>query len=258
LIDEHFVLRRECPRGWRLASYAFCATAALALSLVTIAAEPVNDTRPTSADEVKSADGSSENKSEQKVLVSTDASKPQADPNPQKALFELYRKHFKLPEPNVVGGFVVDEKLQPIAQAKVSVFRTNWRDYTRKLIAEKSTDADGKVRFDQVFDIAKEFPGGKIPPDYGIGEELLQVVVRAPGRVTDSRFQARQLVAKRGEPLMIIMPPATTLRGRVTGPDGKPVAGFACHGEAVIQSSKLRDFYAARARSRNNDRRGKS
>lgn len=152
-------------------------------------------------------------------------SPPATEPQSQKALFDLYRKHFKLPEPNVVGGFVVDEKLQPIAQAKVSLYRTNWRDITQELIAEKSTDANGKVRFDEVFNLAKEFPGGKIPPDNGVGPELLQVIVRAPGRVTYSRLDTRQLVARRGEPLMIVMLPAATLHGRVTGPDGKPVAG---------------------------------
>jgi len=37
-------------------------------------------------------------------------------------LFELYRKNFKQPEPNVIAGMVVDEKFQPLAQAQVSVY----------------------------------------------------------------------------------------------------------------------------------------
>jgi beta-lactamase regulating signal transducer with metallopeptidase domain/tetratricopeptide (TPR) repeat protein/protocatechuate 3,4-dioxygenase beta subunit len=200
LLDEKLTILRSCSRRWQVAAATLAAAAAVFLSMVTL--------QPASlAEEEKPA------------------AKSTPDPLSQESLFKLYRKHFKLPEPNVVGGFVVDEKLQPIAQAKVSVYRTNWRDMTQKLIAEKSTDATGKVRFDQVLDLAKEFPGGKIPPDNSVGEELLQVIVRAPGRVTNSHLQPLHLFARRGEPLLIIMPPAATLRGRVTGPNDKPVAG---------------------------------
>ncbi len=47
----------------------------------------------------------------------------------------------------------------------------------------------------------------------------------APGRATESQMQMRQQVARAGEFAEIKLSPAATLTGRVTGPDGKPVAG---------------------------------
>jgi beta-lactamase regulating signal transducer with metallopeptidase domain/protocatechuate 3,4-dioxygenase beta subunit/5-hydroxyisourate hydrolase-like protein (transthyretin family) len=175
------------------------------------------------------------NSSEPQHTTSTTVTQPQekkpaaksvVDPLRPESLVNVYRKHFKeQPEPNVMGGIVVDEMFQPVAQAQVSLYRFNLRDNTQKLIAEKSTDANGTVRFDHVIDVAKEFSGGKIPPDNGTAEELLQVIVRAPGRATQSQMQTQPRVAKFGSPIIVIMPPAAALSGRVTGSDGKPVAG---------------------------------
>ncbi len=46
LLNEQFTVLRNCSLGWRLASYGFCVLAALALSLVTIAASPGDTDRP--------------------------------------------------------------------------------------------------------------------------------------------------------------------------------------------------------------------
>ena len=69
------------------------------------------------------------------------------------------------------------------AGAEVFLFRVNRQDSSRKLVAEKTSDASGNIRFEDVVDVAKEFPGGKFPPTIVVGDEFFQLIVRAPQRV---------------------------------------------------------------------------
>jgi protocatechuate 3,4-dioxygenase beta subunit/beta-lactamase regulating signal transducer with metallopeptidase domain len=134
-----------------------------------------------------------------------------------------------MPTPNTVGGQAVDEKGQPVAGAGVFLFRINQRfnqrDAARKQVGQTKTDAEGRFRFDNVIDIEKEFPNKKFPPSFISGDELLQVFVRAPGKATASWLATPAVVAQRGDWQRMTMAAAATLSGRVTGPDGKPVAG---------------------------------
>ena len=105
------------------------------------------------------------------------------------------------------------------------MFRINRVTSERKQIGQKSTDASGEFQFENVVDIAKEYPGGKIPPSSPLETEFIQIYVRAPGHATEMRFELRQRVAKWGGLFDIKLPPAATLTGRVTGPDGKSILG---------------------------------
>ncbi len=122
-------------------------------------------------------------------------------------------------------GRAVDEKGQPIAGAKAILFRVNRIDSSRKLQAKTLTDGEGKYRFENVIDIPKEFPDGKLSPLNPLDEEFVQVYVRAPGRVAGMGMEMRQQIARAGHVFVMTLKPAATLSGRVTGPDGKPVGG---------------------------------
>jgi protocatechuate 3,4-dioxygenase beta subunit len=129
------------------------------------------------------------------------------------------------PEPNTITGRAVDEKGQPIAGAEAFLFRINRIDASRKLSAKKLTDAEGSYRFENVIDIPKEFPDGKLFPVNPLEEEFVQVYVRAPGRVAAMQMDMRQRIASTGGRFDMKLLPAATLSGRVTGPDDKPVGG---------------------------------
>jgi beta-lactamase regulating signal transducer with metallopeptidase domain/protocatechuate 3,4-dioxygenase beta subunit len=127
--------------------------------------------------------------------------------------------------PNVVIGRAVDEKGQSIAGAHVFLFRINQKDGARKLLGQKTTDADGRFRFDNVLDIDKEFPGRRFPQSYLADDEMLEGFVRTPSRITYSWLLSRAVVAQMGHYELVKMLPAATLSGRVTDTNGKPIAG---------------------------------
>ena len=117
----------------------------------------------------------------------------------------------------------MDEKGQPIAGAEALLFRINRIDSSRKLQAKTSTNAEGKYRFENVIDIPKEFPDGKLSPINPLDEEFVQFFVRAPGRVAGMGMEMRQQIALAGDIYDLTLTPAYKLSGQVTGSDGKPV-----------------------------------
>jgi beta-lactamase regulating signal transducer with metallopeptidase domain len=149
---------------------------------------------------------------------------PPAETSPDAAGTNSYYR-FQRSEPNSVIGRAFDEHDQPVVGAEVLLFRFNHEDGTRKLLAQKMTDADGWFRFENVFDIAKEFPDGKFPPSYEPDDDMPEAVVRAAGRITSTWLMSRTVIAQAGYQAQVQMLPATTLRGRVTDTSGKPVAG---------------------------------
>jgi protocatechuate 3,4-dioxygenase beta subunit/tetratricopeptide (TPR) repeat protein len=129
------------------------------------------------------------------------------------------------PVPNSMSGQAVDERQQPIAGAKASLFRVNRHDGSHKLLAEQVTDPDGRFQFHDVIDIDKEFVDDRIPSLDDVGDDFLQVAIRDQGRVSESWLELPQRVAKDGTFNQVHLAPAAALAGRVTGPDGKPVEG---------------------------------
>lgn len=200
LVDERFTVLGCCSRRYGASAAIIATVAAIVLSMVSI--------EPRSRAEA------------QKTTPAADEIKESAAP-PAIATNAGERSR---PEPNIIAGSAVDEGGQPLAGAEVFLFRVNRYDSTRKLIAQKKTDFDGRFRFDDVIDIAKEFPNGKFPPLDEVGGEFLQVGLRAPARVSESWLELPQRVAQWGHFRALKLLSAATLRGRVTAPDGKPVA----------------------------------
>lgn len=209
LLNEHLKVIRDCSRRWRLASLVTCVLLASALSLLTL--QPGEGAPPGKSDAQTTAE-----LNPSKDTQNGGRPQPNVDPVRQS---DLRR------EPNTATGRAVDENDHPVSRAEVFLFRVNQNDGTRKLLGQKSTDAEGRFRFDYVIDIDKEFPGRKFPASYESVDELLEGFVRAPGRITNSWLLMPQHVAKAGEYHEAKMLPAATFRGRVTDSGGKPVAG---------------------------------
>jgi beta-lactamase regulating signal transducer with metallopeptidase domain/tetratricopeptide (TPR) repeat protein/protocatechuate 3,4-dioxygenase beta subunit len=203
LIDEKFTVLRKCSRGWHLGALVAAIAAALALSTVT--------TQPSDRGAAQPAAPAPAQR-EPVSTASNDVSRSLAPEIPHAA-------------PNTILGRTIDENDRPLADAEALLFRINRNDNTRKLLAQTESDAAGNFRFDNVIDIAKEFPDSKFPPQTIVGDEFIQTVVRAPGRVSSFRTQLPQQIAHRGDVQAFKLSPAATLRGRITGPDGQPVRG---------------------------------
>jgi RNA polymerase sigma-70 factor (ECF subfamily) len=134
-------------------------------------------------------------------------------------------KLFRPMKPNSVRGIVADEKHAPIVGAKISLFRINTSSRDRALIKSTTAGDNGFFSIENVMDLNKEFPGGKLPPQGDFGGDFLQVFIQSPGRATYSWLQARQHVARWGDVQVVTLIPAAPLRGRILGADDKPVAG---------------------------------
>ena len=128
-------------------------------------------------------------------------------------------------DPNTILGRVVDEHDLAIADAEIQLVRIDPLVSTRQLIAQKKSDADGRFRFDNVIATAKESPDGRIPPSDLPDNEFIQCLVRTPDRVAVIRTQLPQYIAQHGDAYWLRLLPAAKLEGRVTDPDGNPVAG---------------------------------
>ncbi len=199
LLNDRITILRNCSRRWRLAAALTSVAAAITLSMVTL--QP----------QTRAEDRAQKEKSDS-VTKPSNSSAAIVDPS-------IWRW-----ESNTAVGRAVDENIQPIVGAEVYLFRVNQHDGTRKLLGKKSTDANGRFRFDNVIDIDKEFPGRKFPGSYEVGNEMLEGAIRVPGRVTTTWLIMLQEVAKHGDCHESKMLPAATLHGRVTDTHGKPIA----------------------------------
>jgi RNA polymerase sigma-70 factor (ECF subfamily) len=205
LLNDQLQIFRTTSRRLRLSATTLALIAAAVLSLVTL--------QPASRADEKNTNAALKTTTEK--LLNEPSAAPQ---RPAADRIERLK-------PNTITGRAVDENKQPVAGAEVFLFRLNRIDASRKLVAQKTTGADGRFEFDNVIDITREFPGGKLTPFNPQEEEFIQLVVRSPKRATGSQMDIRQRIARDGEFLEISLPPAARLTGRVTGPDGKPVAG---------------------------------
>ena len=127
--------------------------------------------------------------------------------------------------PNTISGQCVDEKGNPLAGVEVLLARVWWRDGRREPFSTQVTGADGRFRFADVVDIESTFPDGKFPVLPNPSTPSFQVARRAPGRVSVTEGAMLSQVAQRGSEFKVNLPPAATLRGRVTNLKGEPVAG---------------------------------
>ena len=197
LLDDKLTILRTYSRRWRVGSAIGLLTIAAGLSLVTLTPpEPLQAEDPPQTAEkpadiktnfrpaVPVADSDEENSSFNATLVlasppsdtdSSDAGVVKADaPSTTVAALsdkekqEILRPHYKrlrdARQPNIIFGLCIDEMGKPLEGVLVEVFtsRNRSREQNGKPILSTRSDAKGEYRFDDFFDIKKEFPNG--PP----------------------------------------------------------------------------------------------
>ncbi|MEX2171013.1 MAG: M56 family metallopeptidase [Pirellulales bacterium] len=129
------------------------------------------------------------------------------------------------PQPNTITGRCVDEQGQPLGGVKLALFSMTPNLKETNLVSEVTTGADGTFRFEHVVDIAKEYPDG-LPERFPFVPRLIYTALaRSEGRATAHVSESLERVARSGHSATLRMPPAATLRGKVTDADGQPVAG---------------------------------
>ena len=131
------------------------------------------------------------------------------------------------PKPNTLSGRITDENGQPLTGIQVKLYRFNLIDRDPHEVDTRQTDQDGRYQFDLSDRIKELFPDGKLPElgDMSSYQPFVRIVAHAPGRVTAQQPEFAARVARIGAHFEHQMPPASALRGRVTDPDGKPIAG---------------------------------
>jgi beta-lactamase regulating signal transducer with metallopeptidase domain/protocatechuate 3,4-dioxygenase beta subunit len=216
LLDEKFALMRSCSRRWRGACFAAMTLAAVGLSLVTLQPESV-----LARDEGGSRDAQVERKAEN--ATETPAAPPrQVDPM---ALAHGFRRRDDA-EPNTFKGRTVDESNKPLAGVEVTLLRGS-QDFVkpRTIVGRTTTDANGDYRFSNVVDEKKEYPNGILTAANASDDPLYWIVVRKPGCISRESGRGQVELLQQGQANDFVMPPGSSLRGRVTDQDGKPVAG---------------------------------
>ena len=123
-----------------------------------------------------------------------------------------------------------------------------WDGTWRQDVAKQTTGADGRFHFDNVVDIKREYPDGKIPRFPKPNIATFQIVARKPGRESYSELLDQSQIAGYGAKMHSVMGPAATLRGRITNPDGKPVVG-ALVSVGFSQFDRWEGFQTARTKA---------
>ncbi|QDV74307.1 M56 family metallopeptidase [Botrimarina mediterranea] len=124
--------------------------------------------------------------------------------------------------PNTVRGECLDESGKPLAGVKVQLHAATFDLQSNELRDEATTDARGQFRFDKVVanaaDLIEQGPEEA-------GEDLIVLSVTKAGRVSKTYAERDYGAAAVGLHVRFVLPPAATVKGRVTDADGQPVAG---------------------------------
>lgn len=143
-------------------------------------------------------------------------------PQPARAAAAARRR-----QANFIVGHCLDENGQHLAQVDVSLYVVDELGSTGDLLARTTGDGNGNFAFPAAAVREKLFPGGATPKPgakNADGRMLIAVAQRA-GHASAREFMAVPSNLDTEIVLPFEMKPAATLRGRVTGPDDKPVAG---------------------------------
>jgi protocatechuate 3,4-dioxygenase beta subunit len=119
------------------------------------------------------------------------------------------------PALRTVLGKVVDPNGKPVAGAHVMLYLVNYKAIPRsqERLQSIETDQEGRFRFMPVVSIRSSQEWREY-----------NVIVTALGKATASVFEISR-PGHRPDNLEISMPEAGSLRGKITGPDGRPIAG---------------------------------
>lgn len=217
LLNERFAVMRSCSRRWRGACFAAASLAALALSLVTL--QPAN-LAAEDQQGAKAEDAGSKN-SDKVQHASLDFgvfSAVQIDLRSQPV---QYKK-------NGLKLNVVDAESQPLADVEVLIYRISHRKRTHELAHTARTDEQGVATFDDLLtpDVIAEYEKFAAASEYPFAmDHSFLIALKKPGLSTVLTAQDGYQLAMRGSERTLMMRPAATLSGRVTDPEGRPVAG---------------------------------
>ena len=231
LLDERLTVLRSCSRRWRIGSITCLLLSSICLSLVTLV--PGQTTQAENA--VVNSGGESSPARGSEIPPVDDDKPPPGSPSNAKAQEEaqarqmtLIRKLHNNRQPNAIIGICLDERGTPLKGVSVEVYshRLNEPVDAGDLVLSTESAANGEFRFADVVDIEKEFPEG-IPKtgSYPADVKMLSVVGRLDNREVKLHRNVSPEIAKQGWVIAWTMPPAETLRGRVTDQHGRPVAG---------------------------------
>jgi beta-lactamase regulating signal transducer with metallopeptidase domain/protocatechuate 3,4-dioxygenase beta subunit len=237
LLDEQLQLIAQCSRRWRWTAGAALAAAAVGLSCFTFEPRGLAAAADDGPAELSTADESTDVSAEQVPQPEQDddllviGEIADATVTVRSVPIDALERS----EPNVIAGQFVDQDDRPLAGVDVSLEVRVLFDAPPKRIAAAQTDRDGRFRFDVSDTIKELYPDGRVPTlDAFLPEPLvLRIAARSPGRVSMEHSMIASRVGRTGIAFRHQMLPAATLRGRVTGPDGKPVEG------AVVSVSHL-------------------
>jgi len=245
LLDEKLTVLRACSRRWRVASRFTMLLLAIALSVFTLQPAPQStDASELSASEKteQATEGNTFNSIDliqiatpptelgaAQPVKQTDGDQSASPRNIAAVQSPLYRKFEAERKPNQINGVCVDPDGQPLAGVSVTLYSRRSRNFTmgaNKKRIEITSDAQGKFRFEQVVDVAVEFPEG-IPEQENGADEMLHysLIARAKGRASDVHSALASDVVQRGETVVWVLRPASLLRGRIIDDAGQPVAG---------------------------------
>jgi beta-lactamase regulating signal transducer with metallopeptidase domain len=130
-------------------------------------------------------------------------------------------------KPNTVVGFCFDENYRPLAGVGVQAFVGRSHRNERPSSAHRTTtNADGMFQFDDLVDIAKQFPN-EIPEEFMVTRDplVVTIVARQQGRVPGIGNDTATRVAKSGISMPLSMSASHTLSGFVFDEGGKPIQG---------------------------------
>ena len=260
LLDDKLTILRSCSRRWRIGSAIGLLTIAAGLSLITLTpAEPLlaeNETPEGPKEDIPQTDfiaatpiaeSNKETQSPNGTLIlqsspadladqktaSITAEKPAADASiSDEEIGKLMRPHYKrlydAMQPNTILGICLDEKGRPLEGVTVDVFIKKVRNQKQetKPILSTTSNAKGEFRFDDVIDIAKEYPEGIPSLQFpSRNRKILALIGRTTGRVPGFQNGFASSVAAQGEVKVWVMRPAQTLRGKITDLQGQPIEG---------------------------------
>ncbi len=143
--------------------------------------------------------------------------------DPLKKVLEVLHAASK---PNAIVGICLDENGQPLAGVNVAVYVTRPGSKQAHWGHIGTTDAQGRFQFDEVIDIAKEFPEGL--PDQNFvprGSPIVTVVAQTFGRVPGLGNELAFQIARRGKVELFKMAPAVSLQGHVVDDQRRAVVG---------------------------------
>ncbi len=120
-----------------------------------------------------------------------------------------------------IAGQCVDEKLKPLSQVRLQVYRVNSETIEREKVAETRSDATGRFEFSNLPHPVKKDPNAKPGADY----LSTYYVLTASKPNWSSGLRAFHTMSTATDHVDVKLRPAATLKGHVADASGKPIAG---------------------------------